>query len=126
MEKEQLANRISDPPSLEPSHHSIRNLWIICLIAASGGLLFGYDAVVVSGTNSQVEAQFSFTAAQLGFYVSCVLWGCAIGSMVAGFIADAFGRKKTLLTATILIFISATWTGLSGSALQIISARLLV
>ena len=55
-------------------------LWFICLVAACGGLLFGYDAVVVSGTNSQVEAQFSFSKFQLGFYVSCVLWGCATGS----------------------------------------------
>jgi sugar porter (SP) family MFS transporter len=100
-------------------------LWFVCLVAATGGLLFGYDAVVVSGTSSQVEAQFEFTAGQLGFYVSCVLWGCAAGSVVAGFIADALGRKKLLIFASILIFISAVWSGLSGSAMQLIFARLI-
>jgi len=43
-------------------------LWFVCLVAAFGGLLFGYDAVVVSGTNSLVETQFSFTKAQLGYH----------------------------------------------------------
>ena len=100
-------------------------LWFICLVAATGGLLFGYDAVVVSGTNSQVETQFEFTAAQLGFYVSCVLWGCAVGSFLAGLIADILGRKKLLLIASVLIFVSAAWSGLAGSAMQLIFARLI-
>jgi sugar porter (SP) family MFS transporter len=106
-------------------HGSHLYLWFVCLVAACGGLLFGYDAVVVSGTNSQVAAQFDFTPAQLGFYVSCVLWGCAIGSGLAGPIADAFGRKKTLMFAAILIFISATWSGLAYSPMHLIFARLL-
>ncbi|MGF1758178.1 sugar porter family MFS transporter [Photobacterium sagamiensis] len=107
------------------SKGSVFYLWFICLVAACGGLLFGYDAVVVSGTNSQVLKQFQFTPAELGFYVSCVLWGCAIGSGVAGFISDALGRKKLLILASILIFISATWSGLAASPLQLILARLL-
>ena len=100
-------------------------LWFVCLVAATGGLLFGYDAVVVSGTNSQVEAQFDFSAAQLGFYVSCVLWGCACGSVMAGFIADTLGRKKLLLIASVLIFVSAAWSGLAASVMQLILARLI-
>ncbi|TGV00964.1 sugar porter family MFS transporter [Flavivirga rizhaonensis] len=100
-------------------------LYFICIVAACGGLLFGYDAVVVSGTNSQVVEQFSFTNAQLGFYVSCVLWGCAIGSGVAGPISDAFGRKKTLMISSILIFLSATWSGFAPNPTNLIFARLL-
>ncbi|VGO19127.1 sugar porter family MFS transporter [Pontiella sulfatireligans] len=104
---------------------SMGYLWFICLVAACGGLLFGYDAVVVSGTNSQVTALFDFSPRQLGFYVSCVLWGCAIGSAFAGPISDAFGRKKTLMIAAIMIFISATWSGLSDGPAHLIMARLL-
>lgn len=103
----------------------MRYLWFVSLVAACGGLLFGYDAVVVSGTNSQVVTQFGFTPSQLGFYVSCVLWGCAIGSGIAGFVADSLGRKKTLMTAAIMIFISATWSGLASSVPSLIFARLL-
>ncbi|WP_111709389.1 sugar porter family MFS transporter [Lutibacter citreus] len=100
-------------------------LWFICIIAAFGGLLFGYDAVVVSGTNSQVVEQFSFSNAELGFYVSCVLWGCAIGSAIAGPVSDTFGRKKTLMIASILIFISAAWSGLASTPTDLIIARLI-
>lgn len=100
-------------------------LWFICIVAACGGLLFGYDAVVVSGTNSQVVEQFNFSKAELGFYVSCVLWGCAIGSGVAGPVSDTYGRKKTLMIASILIFISATWCGLAESPTALIMARLI-
>ena len=111
--------------TLKPSQGLSLYLWFVCMVAAMSGLLFGYDAVVVSGTNSQVQAQFQFTPAQLGFYVSCVLWGCAAGSTIAGFIADVYGRKKLLYIASILILISATWSGLAGSAIQLILARLI-
>ncbi|MDZ8120200.1 sugar porter family MFS transporter [Pontiella agarivorans] len=107
------------------SSGSMAYLWFICLVAACGGLLFGYDAVVVSGTTSQVEKQFSFTEAQLGWFVSCVLWGCAVGSGIAGPVSDAVGRKITLMISSIMIFISAMWSGLAGSADQLIMARLL-
>ncbi len=100
-------------------------LWFVCLVAAFGGLLFGYDAVVVSGTNTLVENQFSFTKAQLGFYVSCVLWACAVGAAIAGPLADAVGRKKTLILASLMILASAVWSGLAAGPLHLIGARLL-
>lgn len=102
-----------------------RYLWFVSVVAACGGLLFGYDAVVVSGTNSQVVAQFGFTPTQLGFYVSCVLWGCLVGSGIAGAFSDRYGRKKTLLAAAVLIFISAAWSGSASSVIQLIIARLI-
>ncbi len=80
----------------EFSNGSITYLWLICLVAAGGGLLFGYDVVVVSGIIPQVVKQFGLTSFQLGFLVSCVLWGCAIGSGFGGIILDAFGRKKVM------------------------------
>ena len=104
---------------------SHRFLWFVSIVAACGGLLFGYDAVVVSGTNSQVVEQFGFSASQLGFYVSCVLWGCMVGSGFAGPFSDRFGRKSTLLVSAILIFISATWSGMASSVNQLIIARLI-
>ncbi len=104
---------------------SVGYLWFICIVAACGGLLFGYDAVVVSGTNSQVETQFAFSKAQLGFYVSCVLWGCAIGSGIAGPVSDALGRKKVLIISSLLIFVSAFWSGVAGGPNGLIMARLI-
>ena len=70
--------------SIQTEQKSIGYLWFVSTVAACGGLLFGYDAVVVSGTNSQVMAQYGFSSFELGFYVSCVLWGCMLGSGFAG------------------------------------------
>ncbi len=111
--------------SIQTEQKSIGYLWFVSTVAACGGLLFGYDAVVVSGTNSQVMAQYGFSSFELGFYVSCVLWGCMLGSGFAGWIADFFGRKKALIISAILIMISATWSGLATSVPQLILARLL-
>lgn len=108
----------------EVKQGSTTYLWFICLVAACGGLLFGYDAVVVSGTNSQVESQFNFSPWQLGIYVSCVLWACALGAAAGGPIADQSGRRKTLMVAAILIFISAIWSSFASGPSALILARL--
>lgn len=113
------------PIDKKPVAGSNLYLWFVCLVAGAGGILFGYDVIVVSGTNAQVTELFSFTPAQQGFYVSCVLLGCAIGSFASGFVSDAIGRKSLIVIASVLIFISAIWSGLSGSAFQLIIARMI-
>lgn len=100
-------------------------LLFISSVAAFGGLLFGYDSVVVSGTNSQIISLYHFTESQLGFYVSCVLWGCAVGSGIAGPIVDAMGRKKVLILSSLFIFISAFWSGFAMNVPNLIIARLI-
>ncbi len=100
-------------------------LWYTSLIAACGGFLFGYDMVVISGTVGAVKEQFSLSGAAVGVFVSCAIWGCAIGAGVAGFFADTFGRKRILIVASLLIFISAVWTGLASSPTTLVMARLL-
>jgi len=107
------------------SSGSTTYLWFICLIAAFGGLVFGYDIIVVSGVIPQVVKQFELTAFQLGFLVSCALWGCAIGSGLGGIIIDAFGRKKVLIIASIILSISAVWCSIANSTTLLISVRLL-
>ncbi|MBK1875589.1 sugar porter family MFS transporter [Pelagicoccus mobilis] len=100
-------------------------LWFICLVAGAGGILFGYDVVVVSGTTSQVSELYDFSPGQLGFFVSSVLVGCGVGSFCSGFIADRFGRKSLIVLASVLIFVSALWSGFANGATQLIIARLI-
>lgn len=100
-------------------------LWFVCLVAGAGGILFGYDVVVVSGTTSQVTELYSFSPGQLGFFVSSVLLGCGVGSFFSGFFADRFGRKSLIVLASLLIFVSALWSGLADGATQLIIARLI-
>ncbi len=102
-----------------------RYLWSICLISSMGGLLFGYDAVVMSGTIPKVIEQFNFNSFQLGFLVSCVLWGCAVGSVLGGLLLDRVGRKRMMILSALIIFGSAFWSGLASSPNQLNMARLL-
>ena len=87
----------------------------LTLVATLGGLLFGYDTAVISGTVSSLEHFFvlpfglSETAAssKLGALVSSALIGCIIGGMSGGFISKKLGRKKGLLLAALLFLLSA-------------------
>src|SRR5271154_2411054 len=83
-------------------------LWTITLVAAMGGLLFGYDWVVIGGARQFYEAYFQLTSEQLvGWANSCALVGCFIGSLSAGYAGDRFGRRRLLLVSAILFSISS-------------------
>ena len=103
----------------------ISYLWGISIIAAWGGVLFGYDAVVMSGTVPIVLKQFDFSSFQLGFLVSSVLWGCVIGSFISGILVDRVGRKPLLILAAVIILISAIFTSISKTIPQLITYRLI-
>jgi MFS transporter, SP family, xylose:H+ symportor len=91
-------------------------LWIIALVAAMGGLLFGYDWVVIGGARQFYEGYFHLTSEQLiGWANGCALIGCFVGSLVAGYAGERFGRRRVLLVAAILFAISSALTGWSYS-----------
>ena len=70
-------------------------VWMISLVAALGGLLFGYDWIVISGAKMFYEKQFHLTTAFLeGWATSCALVGCLVGSLMAGGLSDRYGRKR--------------------------------
>ena len=88
-------------------------LFGIVLVAVLGGLLFGYDTAVISGAEKGLQAffmgasDFTYTDATHGFTCSSALIGCIIGSALSGFLATNLGRKRSLILAGILFFISA-------------------
>ena len=89
-------------------------LWRICLVAAMGGLLFGYDWVVVGGARPFYEPYFRLeTPAAQGWGASSALLGCLLGAVVSGALSDRFGRKRLLLLAGALFTVSALGTGLA-------------
>lgn len=91
----------------------------LTIVAALGGLLFGYDTAVISGTVASLKINFidphnlSETAANslLGFTVSSALIGCILGGMIGGWMALTFGRKISLIAASIMFAISALGSG---------------
>ena len=79
----------------------------LSIVAALGGILFGYDTAVISGTTADVSAQFGLSEMSKGWYVGCALVGSIIGVAVAGLMSDYLGRKITLLIAALLFSVSA-------------------
>lgn len=89
-------------------------LYFICCVSAMGGLLFGYDWVVIGGAKPFYELFFGIgnDPVMQGIAMSTALVGCLVGAMVAGAAADRYGRKPLLITAAFLFTISAIATGL--------------
>lgn len=79
----------------------------LSIVAALGGILFGYDTAVISGTTSDVAAQFSLSDMSKGWYVGCALVGSILGVSCAGMLSDGIGRKKTMLIAAVMFSVSA-------------------
>jgi sugar porter (SP) family MFS transporter len=100
-------------------------LWSISLVAALGGLLFGYDWVVIGGAKPFYEVYFQLaTPAQQGWAMSCALIGCLLGAGVSGVLSDRFGRKPMLISAGLTFTASSLGTGLAGNIEAFIAWRI--
>lgn len=98
---------------------------LISSIAALGGLLFGFDTAVISGTTPFIKPYFSLDDFWLGWTVSSLLFGCIIGVISAGKPGDIFGRKKTLMAAAFLFIVSAAGSALASSLVVFIIYRII-
>ena len=85
----------------------MKKIAFLSFVAALGGILFGYDTAVVSGTIAAVGEQFRLDAMAKGWYVGCALVGSIAGVAVAGWLSDRFGRKPTMLFSSVLFSVSA-------------------
>ncbi len=91
-------------------------IWTIALSGALGGLLFGYDWVVIGGAKPFYECFFHLTSArQQGWVMSCALIGCLVGALVSGALTKRFGRKRPLLLAALVFTVSSIGTALAGT-----------
>ena len=88
--------------------------YFICMVSAMGGLLFGYDWVVIGGAKPFYELFFGISDDPLlqGVAMTTALVGCLVGAMVAGALADRYGRKPLLISSAVLFTVSAITTGL--------------
>jgi len=106
-------------------------LWLVCLVAAMGGLLFGYDWVVIGGAKPFYEPTFAIAgdtfreAFWRGFAMSAALVGCVFGALLSGALTDTFGRKRLLILAGLLFTASAVWTALAPEFVSFNLARFL-
>jgi len=95
-------------------------IWQICIVAAMGGLLFGYDWVVIGGAKPFYEPYFGITDATpflRGLAQSSALFGCLVGAVLSGIISDKSGRKRLLILSGLLFTVSAVGTAFAGNFL---------
>ena len=104
---------------------NFRYLLTISLVTALGGLLFGFDISVISGTIPFLQEVFQLDEAMKGWVVSSALIGCILGASFSGRLGDRFGRKKVLLVTSILFAVSAFGSGLANSIPAFVMYRIL-
>lgn len=92
-------------------------LFLTSLISAMGGLLFGYDWVVIGGAKPFYEVFFGISESTTlqGWAMSSALVGCLIGALMAGMLSDRYGRKKMLILSSVLFLLSAVGTGMTNN-----------
>ncbi|HUU29798.1 MAG TPA: sugar porter family MFS transporter [archaeon] len=98
---------------------------VVCMVAALGGLLFGYDTAVISGAIGFLQTRFGLDPAWTGWAASCALVGCIIGVSAAGVLSDRLGRKKVLFISAVLFLVSGIGTALAGNITWLIVFRIL-
>ena len=100
-------------------------IYFICLVSAMGGLLFGYDWVVIGGAKPFYELYFgiSYSVTDQGLAMTIALIGCMIGACTCGWLADKIGRKRLLLVAAVVFLLSSIATGAFSTFGQFLVAR---
>ena len=123
-----INQRLDNDMQNESKHSEIHKphlpfLVFICIASALGGLLWGFDAIVISGTISSVKLQFALSPAMEGFFVSSGLLGAVFGSGLSGWLSDKFGRSRNLLLAAVLMLLSAIGSAWATNIELLVFAR---
>ncbi len=106
--------------------YNLGYVWLISSVAAMGGLLFGWDWVVIGGAKHFFQSYFQLTSeSQIGWANSCALVGCLVGALAAGALSDKFGRKRLLILAALLFAVTSLGNALAGTFTVFIAWRIL-
>ncbi len=95
----------------------------VTLVAAIGGLIFGFDTAIVAGATRYMKEQFSLDSLQEGWAVAVVLVGCMFGAGLAGPISDRIGRRRFMLVSAVLFLVSAVGCALPRTISEFMAFR---
>ena len=101
----------------------VKYTYLICAVAAFGGLLFGYDTAVIAGAIGYLQVKFELSPMLTGWAASSAIWGCVFGALFAGALSDKYGRKKVLLLSGLLFTLSALGSAVPDNLTQFVLAR---
>ncbi len=117
-----MAAKITLPEHAE--RPNMRFVTLVSIVAALGGLLFGFDTAVVSGAIGFMQDRFDLNEVQVGWAVSSLIIGCIVGAAASGWLSDGLGRKKVLIGAAILFVIGSIGSALPSTFAGYVIARM--
>ena len=121
-----LAGASSGPATPDNVQYRMGYVWTICVVAALGGLLFGWDWVVIGGAKPFFERYFELSSeAVKGWANSCALIGCLFGALLAGALSDRFGRKRLLMLSACMFVVTSIGNGLATNFTVFVAWRML-
>lgn len=97
---------------------------MIAIVAAMGGLLFGFDTGVISGAIPFFQKDFGIDDSMVEVVTSSGLLGAILGALCCGKLTDRIGRRKVILTSAVIFAIGALWSGWAPGIYHLIAARL--
>src|SRR6185437_16289600 len=124
MEIAPLAEVSPTPPAPDGYRGGVY-IYLISTIAAVGGFLLTYDVIIMSGAIIFLKEQFHLSPAQVGFAMTSAILACFFSPSMGGWLADRFGRKRTLIAAAAIFALSAVGTALPRSILEFNLFRIL-
>ena len=101
----------------------VKYTYLVCAVAAFGGLLFGYDTAVIAGAIGYLQVKFELSPMLTGWAASSAIWGCVFGALFSGALSDKYGRKKVLLLSGLLFTLSALGSAVPDNLTQFVMAR---
>jgi len=99
-------------------------VFLATIVAATSGLLFGFDIAVINGALIFLRAQLHLTEVQTEMAASSLLFGCIFGASVAGWLSDRFGRRRVLMISGLLFAVSAIGAAIPRTLAEFAAARL--
>jgi sugar porter (SP) family MFS transporter len=117
-------HQMNSTPKAELQRGSAHSVYLPAMVAAIGGLLFGFDTAVINGAIVFIKQQFGLSDSQTEIAASSLLLGCVIGASIAAFTSDRFGRKRVLLGAAALFTLSSIGAALPRNLIEFSTARL--
>ena len=99
-------------------------IYVIAIIAATGGLLFGFDTGVISGAIPFFQKDFGIDNGMVEQITSAGLLGAILGALFCGKLTDRLGRRKVILESAVIFAVGAVWSGIAADAWNLVLARL--